>query len=97
MPKLKFRRSHTLSLSEASARLKTLVDEFVANYGHLVKSVDWNSDGSFMKAKGTGFKGDFRVTSSSVEIELNLGLVAIPIKGRIEKNVDDRLDKSFGG
>jgi putative polyhydroxyalkanoate system protein len=96
MPKLNFRRSHTLSIAEASARLKTLVDEFVANYGHLVKSVDWNSDGSSMKAKGTGFKGDFRVTSSSVEVDLNLGLVAIPIKGRIEQNMNERLDKAFG-
>ena len=97
MPKLNFRRSHDLSLSEASTRLKTLVDEFVGKYGHLVKSVDWSSDGSSMKAKGKGFKGDFRVSSSSVEIDLDLGLVAIPIKGRIEQNVNDRLDSSFGG
>ena len=97
MPKLNFRRTHALPLPDASSRLKGLVDEFVDKYGHLVKSVDWSNDGASMKAKGKGFKGNFRVTSSTVEIDLDLGLVAIPLKGRIEKNVNDRLDTAFGG
>ncbi len=96
MPKLTFKRNHSLSLDEAKIKVNALVDDFKSEYGRLLNSVKWAPDGLSASADGKGFTGRFAVDTRTVLVEIDLSFLATPLKPKIEQRVDARLDDTFG-
>lgn len=95
VPKLNFSRPHALSPAEAKTKVEALVEDFKSQYSHLLNKVTWASDGMSATAEGRGFTSKFKVDTRTVTVEIDLSLLATPLKGKIETRVNDRLDAAF--
>ena len=92
MPKLNFARRHSLSIAEAKQQVDALVEDFKTQYSKYLDDVVWSPDGLSAKATGRGFSAQFAVTTTRVDVAVDLSFLATPIKGKIEQRVNERLD-----
>lgn len=90
MADITIRRSHGMEYDAA----KQKVHEIVADLDYVDKA-KWNSDGSAADIKGKGFSGDVEVTDSDLVVNINLKLFAKPLKGKIEDQINKRMDSYF--
>lgn len=91
MPVIKVERSHALGEEEATRRAKELIREFA---DRLKADVKWNGqDASF---KGTGFTGSARVAADSIAVNVDLGMLLSPMKGKVETRLKAAIDEKFG-
>jgi len=56
-------------------------------------SADYEWDGDCLVFKRKGASGQIDISDSEIDIEIKLGLVLTPLKGTIEKKIDDYLDE----
>lgn len=96
MPKFDASRNHSLSLDEAKNTVEKIVEDIQSSYPNLVDTIDWNKDRTEAKVKGKMFKGDFAVNSSSVQVHINLSMLAKPFMGKIKDRINAKLDQYFG-
>jgi len=94
MAKLEVTQSHSLSPSDAKAKLQGFT-EMMGKYG---ASLAWS--GNRAKIKGMGVSGTVDVTGSSVVMNLKLGMLAKaagvdPV--RLEASIAKRLKAAFEG
>ena len=80
---------------QALDKMRALLEEFTTKRAELVKDVKWASDGQSAIVNGKGFKGDFRVEASAVTIAIDLNMLTRAFKGRIESELQTRLDAAF--
>jgi len=95
MPKINIVKNHSVSLDEATTRVKKLVEEFATDFSRIVSNVTWSSDGRSADAKGKGFKGRFAVDERQVRVDVDLSMFATPFKARVETGVSGKLDAAF--
>ena len=95
MASIKRNVKHTLNIDDAKVTVAKIVADIKASYPSLIGSIDWNSDKTLAKIKGTGFKGTFKVTTDSMIIDISLGLLASAFKGRVEGKIDDKVKEYF--
>lgn len=92
MPKIAIERAHSIPVEKVTDAVRGLLDGFREEHPGLVKSVDWNADGSVGEAKGKGFSAKFFVSATNVQVKVDLSLFAAPLKGRVERDLSSRLD-----
>lgn len=95
MADISVRKSHGLSLAEAQAKIDQVVDDIQNEFPNLVNSVDWNGEKTKAKVKGKGFSGDFKVDDDEVGIDIDLSLFAKPLKAKVEKKIQERIEQYF--
>jgi hypothetical protein len=95
MPKINVTKSHQAPLDDAKARTRGLVEKFQAKNPALIDEVSWNADGTVGTAKGSMFKGTFKVTASQVVCDIDLSFMATPFKGKVEETLKKKLDELF--
>jgi putative polyhydroxyalkanoate system protein len=95
MADIKVRRAHGLSLEDAQAKIDQVVADVQSEFSNLVSSIDWNDEKTEAKVKGKGFTGDFLVNEDEVGIDINLSMFAKPLKGKVQKKIEERVDQYF--
>lgn len=95
MADISVRRTHGLSLEEAQGKIDQVVSDIQTEFSSLVSSIDWNDDKTNAKVAGKGFTGDFMVSEKEVGIDINLSLFAKPLKARVQKKIEERIQQYF--
>ena len=85
-------RKHNLEHSELKQKLESLAEDMRKKFGIKVR---WEVDVCHLS--GAGVKsGKVVLTDSDISIEMTLGMMAKMLKGKIEKELDERLNKLVG-
>lgn len=100
MPKLKMELPHTLSQDEARQRVRGLMEDVRTKNAGEISNLheDWNGNiDSFSVSTALGFEvsGTIEVTKGAVQFSLDLPFIALPVKGKIEKMIRARAEKSL--
>jgi hypothetical protein len=95
MAAISYAISHGTSASDAAERTASLLKELVQQKPHLFNTVDWGQGGLQANMKGKGFQASFTVTENDVSVNIKLGLLARPFKGKVEAAVRERLQAEF--
>jgi hypothetical protein len=82
-----FSVKHGRSLDDASAKLRTVVDEAQAKMGRMINQVNWAPDGHSVKLVGTGFNFDLRVDAEQVHVEGDITLLGNLFGGKIAEGL----------
>ncbi|MGE5364961.1 MAG: polyhydroxyalkanoic acid system family protein [Bacteroidota bacterium] len=97
MPTMKVSVPHNLGQDEARNRLQSFVNNLKSQYGAQVKNVQENWSGNrgdfAFSAMGINVKGSLSVQPSSVDLEGDLPITALPFKGTIENTIKSELSK----
>ena len=96
MAAIVIRRSHSMEMDQLKVAVGDLLDAFSAEHPGLIKGVDWNGAGTEAKAKGKGFSAVFSMDGSSVEVKVELSLLARAFKGRVEDGLTRKMDEILG-
>jgi putative polyhydroxyalkanoate system protein len=82
-------KSHNLDRDELRGRLEKLASEMQQKF-----SIKCRWDGDICHLSGAGLKGGkLEMTDSEVSIEITLGMMAKMLKGKIEQELESRMDK----
>lgn len=93
MADISLSRNHAYSIDDARARLERLLVNFQASKPDLIQKVEWAADRNSAEAGGKFFKGQFRLSDSSLAVDLELiGFAAKMAKGMVK----ERLEKAIG-
>jgi hypothetical protein len=95
MPKINVTKSHQVPLEDAKARTRSLLEQFQAKNASIIDDVSWSPDGCVGTAKGSMFKGTFKVTPSQIVCDIDLSFMAAPFKGKVEAGLQKKLDELF--
>ena len=52
-------------------------------------------EGDILKVKGKGVKGDIKITSSDLDVELKLDFMLRPFKSKIEESIARKIDEQL--
>lgn len=80
-------RTHSLETSEVKKLVKTVADDLITKYGG---SYEVNDDVTNFKAPGV--EGAFTILEGAIRIQAKLGLLMRPLKGVIEKQINDEIE-----
>jgi hypothetical protein len=95
MAAISYAISHGTSTRDAAERTASLLKDLVQQKPHLFSTVDWGQGGLQANMKGKGFQASFTVTETDVSVNIKLGLLARPFKGKVEASVRERLESEF--
>ena len=88
MAMIKLKRRHTLGAKKARSTVEALAKK-------LKKDLDaeYHWEGSTLQFKRSGATGHIAVKDQELEIEIKLGMLLSPLKGKIEKTIKDEIDQ----
>ena len=89
MPKINLSRNHSLEPAVIKERLSKLGDKLQEKYQ---AKTSWTDDNT-LKVKGTGVDGKLVISASKVDVNLDIGFMLSPLKGKIEESLGKELDK----
>src|ERR1035438_7474685 len=81
-------KSHSLSIAKAKALVQRAAEGLATEYN--VES-EWH--GNTLRFHRSGVDGQMLVTGSEIEIDMTLGLLMKPFRGKIVDRIDHDLDK----
>ena len=81
-------RSHSLSIAKAKALVQSAADGLATQYDFESK---WH--GNTLRFHRSGVDGQMLVTDSKIELNVTLGLLAKPFKGKFVDRIGRGLDK----
>lgn len=81
-------RSHTLGREAARAKAQHIAERLAEQYN---VSYEWRGDRLNMRR--TGATGSIDVEDTQVRIQLKLGLLLSGLRGTIQREIEDALDK----
>jgi putative polyhydroxyalkanoate system protein len=87
MAKIQIEKPHTMAVSE----VKTTIDGLLGRMESMGIKLEWNGDN--LQLSGKGVKGQVAVSPDKVSINLDLGMPASLMKGKIEQKIRDGLEK----
>jgi putative polyhydroxyalkanoate system protein len=90
MPKLNIEQPHNYSAEEARTKLDPMTAK-LAQYG---VTANWSTP-THAEIKGTGLKGTITIEAQKVAVFLDLGMMLIPMKGKIEEQVKKGLAQAL--
>jgi len=95
MPAVEVTRTHSLELSDAQGRMRTLAEGFQSDYPGIVSDVNWSADGLSATAKGKGFTATFQLTDNTITARVDLSLILSAMKGRVKSRLEQKLDETI--
>lgn len=90
MSDINIKRSHNLDIDTARSKLDDLKQKLDNKFGF-----DTSWDGSELNFNGKGTTGQIRLQSDSVEVDMKLGMLLKPLKGKIAQSIEQGLDKAL--
>ena len=89
MPKISISRNHSLSPAVIKQRISDLATKLQDKYQ---AKTSWDGDKS-LNVKGPGVEGKLHIHDTKVDVNLDLGFLLSPMKGKIEEALTHELDK----
>jgi putative polyhydroxyalkanoate system protein len=89
MAKINISKNHSKSVADVKAGIDGMMDRMKS------MGVDTRWEGDTMHVKGSGVKGTVDVTADKVAINLDLGMPASLMKGKIEEKIRQGLDSKL--
>lgn len=89
MAKIEKTIKHHMSLDSAKSKAEGLVAMLEEKYPSILSDVEWNEDKTSANVKGKMFSGNFSVNETDLAINIELGFLASPFKGKIESELDE--------
>ena len=96
MAKIEKSINHKMSLEKAKDVIAGVVGKVQESYPSIIKELTWNDDKTAANVSGKGFKGDFKVDDTKLDINIDLGLLTSPFKGKIEQEIDTKVGEFLG-
>jgi putative polyhydroxyalkanoate system protein len=90
MANINIKRNHSMPHKEVVATVQKLADELSEK---LDATCEWEDDS--LSFKRSGASGSVHVGKKDVEVNIKLGMLLTPLKGKIEQTVTDYLDKNL--
>jgi len=91
MANISLSRNHNLSTDELRTRLDTLNGKLKDKFG---LDAAWDPKNSNVaNVQGKGVKGKVVMSPSSLSVDLSIGMLLRPLKGKIETALNEELDK----
>ncbi len=89
MPKINLSRNHSLPPAVIKQRISDLGSKLQEKYQ---AKTSWVDDKT-LTVKGTGVEGKLVIGGDKVDVNLDLGFMLTPLKGKIEETLSRELDK----
>lgn len=89
MPKISLSRNHSLSPAIIKQRIVDLGEKLQAKYQ---AKTSWDSDKT-MSVKGPGVEGKLAIADTKVDVNLDIGFLLSPMKGKIEEALTKELER----
>ena len=89
MPKISLSRNHSLSPAVIKQRLVELGEKLQAKYQ---AKTAWEGEKT-MSVKGPGVEGKLLIHDHKVDVNLDIGFLLSPMKGKIEEALTKELEK----
>jgi putative polyhydroxyalkanoate system protein len=89
MAKIHIEKPHTMSVDVVKRRVEEMMDKIKS----MGVDCEWQMDQ--LNVSGRGVKGQMDVTPDRVVVDLNLGMPASMMKGKIEEMIRNGLDKQL--
>lgn len=97
MPKLAFSLPNPIGQEEAVKRLETFMPKIQAQYKDMIKDLEQSWEASTLKfsfkTMGMKIAGQLAVAPDTVQVNIDLPLAAMMIKGRIEAEIRGGLER----
>ncbi|WAS93221.1 polyhydroxyalkanoic acid system family protein [Nannocystis punicea] len=93
MPKINLSRNHSLEPAVIKERISTLGAKLQEKYQ---AKTSWADDRT-LNVKGTGVEGKLVISDNKVDVNLDLGFMLTPLKGKIEETLGKELEKLTAG
>lgn len=88
MATISISRNHSLSPDVIKQRLTALGEKLQAKYS---AKTSWDDDKT-LKVKGTGVDGKLKISDNKVDVDIDLGFLLKPMKGKIEEAITKELE-----
>jgi putative polyhydroxyalkanoate system protein len=85
-------RSHRLSREQAKSQIESIAGELQNEIGI---SYRWDDDRLLLKRQGAS--GTVQIQDDRIVLDIRLGILLSPLKGTIERVVNERLDEHLAG
>lgn len=96
MADITLHRNHGYGVEDARARLEKLLTKFQASKPDLIEKITWSADRNSAEAGGKHFKGQFRLTASTLDVDLDLiGFAAKMAKGMVKERIEKAIGEEF--
>jgi putative polyhydroxyalkanoate system protein len=89
MPKISITRPHSLSPAVIKQRINDLGEKLQSKYQ---AKTSWDGEKA-MNVKGPGVEGKLTISDNKVDVNLDLGFLLSPMKGKIEEAITKELDR----
>jgi putative polyhydroxyalkanoate system protein len=93
MPDISMAKPHDLDTAVLRERLQELADWLKKKYG--IRS-RWEGDSCLLEGSGLK-KGVVTMTPTEVRVEVTLAMLAKMLKGQVEKEIDNKINKVLMG
>lgn len=91
MSHIDIRRKHTRTLNDARAAIERVAEHLAEKF-----DVEYGWDGNTMEFSRGGVDGHIAVSAKDVHVTAQLGFLLGAIKGPIEREIHQYLDREFG-
>ena len=91
MPSIEIRREHGKTIKEARAAVERVAGKISERF-----DVDYSWEGNTLHFKRSGVDGHIAVSAKDVHVTAKLGFLLGAIKGPIEREIHQYLDREFG-
>ncbi|MEM9997337.1 MAG: polyhydroxyalkanoic acid system family protein [Bacteroidota bacterium] len=91
MPHIDVRRTHALGRDAARALASEIAADLQRQQG--VRTF-W--DGDVLRLKGPGVQGELHASDTEVRIQATLGMLMRPMRGALQRAIEEHLDDALG-
>ena len=91
MPSIDIKRSHSLPLADARAKVQRVADHIASRF-----DVACGWEGNTLKFQRSGVDGQIKVGAKQVHVVAELGFLLSALRGTVEREVNRYLDEEFG-
>ncbi len=95
MADIRIVKAHGFQRDEARTRVTQMLEAFRQEQPKIISKVEFQPDGYSARIEGTGFKGLAVIGDHEVTVEVSLGLLVKPLKGKAEDTLRRKLDKAL--
>ncbi|MDX1450926.1 MAG: polyhydroxyalkanoic acid system family protein [Oleiphilaceae bacterium] len=81
-------RTHTHDVDHARESAEGIVRHLADQFG-----VKYHWEGDTLRFKGAGAKGAMTLTTNKLDLRMELGFMLLPLRSRIEREMDQYLDE----
>ncbi len=90
MTDIDIRRTHSVPLKEAKARVERIAERIAERF-----DVDYGWKGNTLQFTRSGVEGQIAVSAKEVHVMVRLGFLLFALKGSIEREIDRVIEEQF--